>query len=55
MSQRYPIMVTFINKINPRSFEAHVRKVNLDVIQEFEFNDNQYYELACHTQSSNNR
>jgi len=50
MSQRFPIMVTFINKINPRSFEAHVRKVGLDVIQEFEFNNNQYYELACCTQ-----
>jgi len=49
MSQRFPFMVTFINKINPRSFEAHVRKVNLDVIKEFEFNNNQYYELACHT------
>jgi len=51
MSQRYPIMVTFINKINPRSYEAHVRKVGLDVIQEFEFNNNQYYELACLTQA----
>lgn len=49
MSARYPIMVTFINKINPRSYAAHVRKVGLDVIQEFEFNNNSYYELACIT------
>lgn len=49
MSTRYPILITFINKINPRSFAAHTKKVNLDVIQEFEFNNNQYHELACLT------
>ncbi len=49
MSQRYPIMVTFINKINQRSFEAHTRKTPLQVIKEFEFNNNQYYKLSCHT------
>ena len=46
MAARYPILVTFINKINTRSFAAHTRKLNLQVIQEFEFNGNQYYELA---------
>jgi hypothetical protein len=49
MSKRYPILVTFINKINPRSYAAHTQKVGLDVIQEFEFNNNHYYELACLT------
>ncbi|NVK25446.1 MAG: GNAT family acetyltransferase [Gammaproteobacteria bacterium] len=49
MAKRYPVLVTFINKINPRSFAAHTQKVRLDVIKEFEFNDNQYYELACLT------
>ena len=49
MSSRYPVLVTFINKINPRSYVAHTKKVALDVIQEFPFNDNQYYELACLT------
>jgi len=49
MSERYPFMVTFINKINKRSYEAHTRKVNLAVISEFEFNNNQYYKLACKT------
>lgn len=47
MSKRYPIMVTFINKINPRSFQAHTRKTALNVIKEFEFNNNFYYKLAC--------
>lgn len=49
MSQKYPIMVTFINKINPRSFAAHTRKTGLQVINEFEFNNNQYFKLACRT------
>ena len=49
MSQRYPILVTFVNKINPRSYEAHKRKLGLDVIQEFEFNGNSYYEMVYDT------
>lgn len=49
MSKKYPILVTFINKINPRSYEAHTRKLNLEVIQEFEFNNNSYYELVYDT------
>ena len=49
MSTRFPIMVTFINKINSRSYEAHARKTDLEVVQEFEFNNNHYYELACQT------
>ncbi len=49
MAKKYPILVTFINKINPRSFEAHTRKLNLEVIQEFEFNNNNYYELVYDT------
>jgi len=49
MNKRYPIMVTFINKVNPRSFEAHTRKTDLQVIKHFEWNNNQYYKLACNT------
>jgi len=49
MSTRYPILVTFVNKINPRSYEAHKRKLGLDVIQEFEFNGNHYYEMVYDT------
>lgn len=48
MSHRYPIMITFINKINPRSYRAHM-KLELDVIKEFDFNNNQYYELGYDT------
>ncbi len=49
MSRRYPILVTFINKTNPRSYHAHTRKLGLEVIQEFDFNNNSYYELVYDT------
>jgi hypothetical protein len=49
MRKRYPILITFINQINNRSFKAHTKKVELDVIKTFEFNNNQYYELGYDT------
>ena len=49
MNKRFPILVTFINKVNSRSFEAHTRKTPLKVIKSFEFNNNHYYKLACNT------
>jgi len=52
MAKRYPILVTFVNKINPRSFNAHTKKLGLEVIREFEFNNNEYYELVYDTSYS---
>jgi hypothetical protein len=52
MAKRYPILVTFVNQVNPRSYEAHTRKLELDVIQEFEFNGNRYWEMGCLTNRS---
>lgn len=49
MAKRFPILVTFINKINPRSYAAHTRKLGLEVIQEFGYNGNSYYELVYDT------
>ncbi|MFT7053033.1 MAG: hypothetical protein ACJAU1_000584 [Psychromonas sp.] len=49
MAKRYPILVTFINKINQRSFAAHTKKLQRSVIQDFEFNHNHYYELVYDT------
>ncbi|SHN88221.1 GNAT family acetyltransferase [Desulfitobacterium chlororespirans] len=49
MSQRYPILITFINHVNPRSYYAHTQKLGLDVIKRFEFNNNTYYELGYDT------
>ena len=48
-SSRFPIGVTFINKINSRSLAAHTRKLNLQIIDEFEFKSNSYYGLAFST------
>lgn len=49
MAQRFPIMITFINKNNPRSYDAHTRKLGMTLIHEFEFNSNTYFELAYDT------
>ncbi|HHH54286.1 MAG TPA: GNAT family acetyltransferase [Bacteroidetes bacterium] len=49
MSKRYAILVTFVNKLNTRSYAAHKRKLGLEVIQEFSFNSNNYYELVYDT------
>lgn len=49
MEKRYPILVTFVNKINTRSYEAHKRKLGLEIIQEFSYNGNEYYEFVYDT------
>jgi len=49
MNKRYPILITFINHINTRSYYAHTKKLGLDVIKSFEFNNNFYYELGYDT------
>ncbi len=49
MHKRYPILVTFVNKINPRSLNAHTKKLNLEILSEFEFNKNHYYALVYDT------
>ncbi|MBX0289183.1 GNAT family acetyltransferase [Hymenobacter sp. HSC-4F20] len=49
MAARYPVLVTFINRINTRSYAAHTQKLGLEVIREFAFNGNHYLELACPT------
>jgi len=49
MGKKYQIMLTFMNKNNPRSFDAHIRKLNMEVIHGFQFNGNDCYELALKT------
>jgi hypothetical protein len=48
-SSRFPIGITFINQINSRSLFAHNQKLNLEIIDEFEFNGNSYYSLGFWT------
>ena len=52
MTKKFPILVTFINKINARSYEAHTKKLKLEVIKEFSYNNNNYYELVYDTSKS---
>jgi hypothetical protein len=50
LSARFPMGVTFIHQRNLRSLAAHTRKLNLEIIDEFEFCGNLYYGLAFSTQ-----
>lgn len=49
MNKRYKYLLTFVNQINPRSYAAHTRKLGLDVMKEFGFNNNKYWELGTTT------
>ncbi len=45
MVEKYPVSVTFINKINERSRKAHVEKLGWKIVTDFQFNGNNYYFL----------
>lgn len=45
-SKKFPISVTFINKINVISERAHTSKLGWKIIDQFNFNNNQYIVLA---------
>ena len=49
MQPRFPIGVTFINKINQRSVRAHTLKLGMTIVDEFSFNQNEYLGLAFRT------
>lgn len=49
MRGRYPIMATFINQINGRSYAAHTKKVPMTEAGTFDYNNNHYYLMACPT------
>jgi hypothetical protein len=48
-ASRYPIGITFINRLNQRSLAAHHRKLGMEIVDEFEFNGNSFYTLAFST------
>lgn len=52
MLKKYPISITFINKENKRSIFAHTQKLNWDIIDEFEFNNNTYLTLGFNMKNS---
>ncbi|WP_103069501.1 GNAT family acetyltransferase [Aquimarina sediminis] len=51
-SKKYPISITFINKVNVISEKAHTKKLGWEIIDEFDFNNNTYLGLAFDMQKS---
>ena len=50
--KKYPISITFINKVNAISEKAHTKKLGWEIIDEFEFNNNAYVGLAFDMKNS---
>jgi len=50
--KKYPISITFINKVNAISEKAHTKKLGWEIIDEFEFNNNNYIQLAFDMKNS---
>lgn len=50
--KKYPISVTFINKVNVISEKAHIKKLGWEKVDEFEFNNNTYIGLALDMKKS---
>jgi hypothetical protein len=46
MLHKYPLALTFINKINSPSTKAHTEKLKWTIIGDFQFNNNEYFILA---------
>jgi hypothetical protein len=44
--KKFPISITFINRVNVISEKAHTQKLGWEIIDEFEFNNNKYIGLA---------
>ena len=49
MKDKFPVMLTFVNKVNGRSYNAHSNKAHLDTLDSFDFNNNHYYLMGCMT------
>lgn len=52
LSQRYPVGLTFINRVNQRSFRAHTARLGLEVVDEFSFSGRDYFSLGFPTSPS---
>lgn len=44
--EKYPLSITFINQVNQPSIKAHTQKLGWEIIDDFNFNNKQYYGLA---------
>lgn len=50
--KKYPLSITFINKVNVISEKAHTKKLGWEIIDEFQFNNNTYIGLAYDMEKS---
>lgn len=49
MKDKFSILITYIDQNNQRSFQAHSRKLGLDVVKEFEFHGKKLFVLCYDT------
>ena len=49
MKDKYPVLVTYVDQTNQRSFRAHSRKLGLDVVKEFVFHGKKLFVLCYDT------
>lgn len=50
--KKYPISITFINKVNTISEKAHTKKLGWEIIDDFEFNGKSYIGLVFDMEKS---
>lgn len=50
--KKYPISITFVNKVNVISEKAHTKKLGWAIIDEFDFNNNTYIVLGLDMKNS---
>jgi hypothetical protein len=50
--KKFPISITFKNRVNVISEKAHINKLGWEIIDEFEFNNNNYIGLAFDMKNS---
>ncbi|NYB75378.1 GNAT family acetyltransferase [Sedimentibacter hydroxybenzoicus DSM 7310] len=55
MKDRYPVLVTYVDQSNQRSFQAHSRKLGCDVVKEFEFHGDKLFVLCYDTSKKTRR
>jgi hypothetical protein len=48
-ASRFPIGITFINRVNERSYNAHTRKLGMSIVDTFAFSGRDYYMLSFDT------
>lgn len=54
MLPKYSLALSFINKLNLRSLNAHTKKLNWSVLREFQFGEHEFYFIAYEMSKSGN-